>query len=250
MSTAEVLEKWYIEAVPTYSARSLTYSTDKLVAISAATKATYLNRHVDYVAGSWNDCIMPGLLWRRDSLGRKNRSCAYPSWSWASQESSVDYLFIRGFEPLGNTDPQVYESRVIDVHVETRPTNPFGDVKSGYLKLDTLVSEGWIMRHSRQSYNRYDYFRDFISSTPDRTDIWTSAAVMDEEEYKGCRVTVALMGVHILGWISLLLKPVQEREHTYRRVGILLQEKYSPSVRLVESPWRCSGVEQKIITIV
>jgi hypothetical protein len=81
MSTAKVVEKWYMEAVETYSARSLSRVTDKLVAISAAAKATYSNRRIGYFAGLWKDCIMAGLLWTRNGPGRKSRRYACPSWS-------------------------------------------------------------------------------------------------------------------------------------------------------------------------
>jgi hypothetical protein len=249
MTTDEVLRGWYSDALHTYSARSLTYSTDKLVAISAAAKATYLNRHVDYFAGLWKDCIIPGLLWRRSGPGRKIRSYGCPSWSWASQESSVNYSnHISGFDPSDDQDPATYQVRVIDVHVETDPTRPFGDVQSGYLKLDTLISEGWIVRRSLRPNKE---FRDVISSTPDRTDIWPSAAVMDDEEHEGYRVTVAFLGDHISGWMALLLKPVPDKEQTYRRVGILLQCKWLLwQDRPLENPWRCRTVKQKLITIV
>jgi hypothetical protein len=83
MSTSEVIQKWYAEAVATYSARSLSHFANKLVAISAAAKATYLNRHVDYFAGLWKDCVVPGLMWIRSSPGRKSRRFSCPSWSWA-----------------------------------------------------------------------------------------------------------------------------------------------------------------------
>jgi hypothetical protein len=102
MSTAKVVEKWYMEAVETYSARSLTRVTDRLVAISAAAKATYSNRRIDYCAGLWKDCIMAGLLWTRDSPGRKSRRYACPSWSWASQETRVSYRHIEAYRQSHN----------------------------------------------------------------------------------------------------------------------------------------------------
>lgn len=53
---------WYERVIEDYTRRQLTYENDKLVAISALARATYLNRHIDYVAGLWRDCIVPGLL--------------------------------------------------------------------------------------------------------------------------------------------------------------------------------------------
>jgi hypothetical protein len=53
----------------------------------------------------------------------------------------VSYKLIWGYH-CSNDNSSLYQPRVIDVYVETEPKNPFGDVKSGYIKLDTLVTSG------------------------------------------------------------------------------------------------------------
>jgi hypothetical protein len=251
MSTLEVIEKWYLGAVQTYSARSLSHFTDKLVAISAAAKATYLNRHVEYCAGLWKDCIMTGLLWTRGSPGRKSRRYACPSWSWASQETSVDYWLIRQYRQLNNKYP-LYQPRVVDVNVETDSLSPFGDVKSGYIKLDTLVTSGWVMRHNAERYGKFTGYKEFIFSNPGRTDVCRAPAVMDDDDHhQHSKCTVAFLGLINNGWVALLLEPVRGETQTYRRVGILAWRIYDCSGSVETAPlWVNSDIKPQCITIV
>jgi hypothetical protein len=249
MSTLEVIEKWYLGAVQTYSARSLSHFTDKLVAISAAAKATYLNRHVEYCAGLWKDCIMTGLLWTRQGSGRKSRRYACPSWSWASQESGVSYGIIWEYRQISRTSP-LYQPRIIDVNVETDPLSPFGDVKSGYIKLDTLVTSGWVMRHVRL-YPGNTLEKQFIFSNPGRTDVWSALAVMDDDDHQGSKLTVAFLGLFSHGWVALLLETVRGETQTYRRVGILASRIHDCSGSVETAPlWMNSGIKPQCITIV
>jgi hypothetical protein len=251
MSTLEVVEKWYLGAVQNYSARSLSHFNDKLVAISAAAKATYLNRHVDYCAGLWKDCIMTGLLWTRQGPGHKSRRYACPSWSWASQESGVSYGLIWEYQQISRESP-LYQPRVIDVNVETDPLSPFGDVKSGYIKLDTLVTSGWVMRHDARLYRGNTLYKEFIFSNPGGTDVWRAPAVMDDDDHhQHSKLTVAFLGLVFRGWIALLLEPVRGEMQTFRRVGILVAYSDSSTDPVkIASLWMNSGIKPQCITIV
>jgi hypothetical protein len=257
MSTHEVIEEWYLGAVETYSARSLSHITDKLVAISAAAKATYLNRHVEYCAGLWKDCIMTGLLWTRRGPGRKSRRYACPSWSWASQETGVGYEILTMYHRLSRPSP-LYQPRVIDVNVETNPLSPFGDVKSGYIKLDTLVTSGWVMRHNARRYGNFTPYKEFIFSNPGRTDVWSAPAIMDDDDHhQHSKLTVAFLGVvpqafeRSAGWVALLLETVGGETQTYRRVGLLVSQRDDCSSSMETAPlWVNSGIKPQCITIV
>jgi hypothetical protein len=256
MSTPRVIKEWYLGVVETYSARSLSHITDKLVAISAAAKATYLNRHVEYCAGLWKDCIMKGLLWTRRGSGRKRRRYACPSWSWASQETGVDYSLIRMYHQLNN-ESSFYQPRVIDVNVETDPLSPFGDAKSGYIKLDTLVTSGWVMRHDAKRYRQKTSYEEFIFSNPGRTDVWSASAVMDDDDHQGSKLTVAFLGlvsesvIALAGWVALLLEPVEGELQTYRRVGLLMPKRHGPTDSVKTAPLCVTnGIKPQCITVV
>jgi hypothetical protein len=257
MSTLEVIEKWYLGAVETYSVRSLSHITDKLVAISAAAKATYLNRHVEYCAGLWKDCIMTGLLWTRRGSGRKSRRYACPSWSWASQESGVSYWHIWKYQQISRESP-LYQPIVIDVHAETDPLSPFGDVKSGYIKLDTLVTSGWVMRHYTRLRGEDTHYQKFIFSNPGRTDVWSAPAIMDDDDHhQHSKLTVAFLGLFLQAldpsadWVALLLETVEDETQTYRRVGLLVTDRYDyPDYVATGTLWMNSGIKPQCITIV
>ncbi|KAF2720713.1 HET-domain-containing protein, partial [Polychaeton citri CBS 116435] len=92
MSYDVAVRLWYWNAVPQYSNRHLSFTSDKMVALSALAKATYLNRRVDYIAGLWKDSLLTGLMWARDGPGNKTKTYRCPSWSWASQDSPVNYM--------------------------------------------------------------------------------------------------------------------------------------------------------------
>jgi hypothetical protein len=253
MSTSEVIEKWYRETVERYSARDLSHPTDKLVAISAAAEATYLNRNVEYLAGLWKDCIIEGLLWSRCSPGCKIRCYACPSWSWASQDTTVSYDYIRGYEGHGQSvnGSQIYDHwpKIIDAHTETEPETRFGDVKSGYIKLDTLVTSGWVMRYDAED-RVHARHREFIFSTPGRNDVWSSTAIMDDDDHQESKCTVAFLGLRFGGWIALLLKPVVGRERTYQRVGISVSQRHRHELVDYATLWVKSGIKPQCITIV
>ncbi|KAF2818854.1 HET-domain-containing protein, partial [Ophiobolus disseminans] len=84
LSSDAVAELWYLGIVEDYSRRNLSFASDKLVAVSALAKTTYLRRPQPYIAGLWRDSIVHGLMWRRKGPGTKNTTSQCPSWSWAS----------------------------------------------------------------------------------------------------------------------------------------------------------------------
>lgn len=221
--------KWYNGAVQTYSKRQLTYQSDKLIAISAVAKATYLYNPVAYVAGLWEDCIIRGLGWHRDGPGKKNKVVPCPSWSWAGQESRVSYD-MGGLG--GGVNERVQESptspKILSFHVERDQTNPFGDVPSGRITLRTMVTTGQIMPGQYNSYtdgyfNQYDDRNRLIISERAGLKEWKAWAVLDDDGNEEQEVTVAFLSdwnQPKTEWKLLLLKQASGQEHAYRRVEI------------------------------
>lgn len=268
LNTEEIEELWYRGAVETYSKRGLTHASDKLVAISAVAKATYLNRHVSYVAGLWQDCILPGLCWHRDGRGRKNTAYTCPSWSWASQRSGVTYSMLpreRSHflfkEDSDEVDPNLV--KVLDAQVVPSEKNPFGHVRSGYIRLLTRVTTGTVMRDLfRPSYDtsgiymfaghgrEHDTEALIISEGSGRL-VWKGIAVLDDEGNRSRKVVIALIherDAEYSMWLMLLLEQVGERENTYKRVGLGVVEVdsfYSKNKPNFERDWT-----EQVITIV
>lgn len=225
LDATAVIEMWYKRVVEDYTRRQLTYEKDRLVAISALARATYLNRHIDYVAGLWRDCIVPGLLWRRSGPGYKSKTYSCPTWSWASQSSAVTYE--NATPSVYTTQPSEYFPRVQNVSWDTKPENPFGDVLFAHVDLDTKIALG-AMPRDNSSYDAWypswqpENERQMLIITepgPNRT--ICADATMDDEDGGGQNVVVAIMG-HCF----LLLEPPSLSSREYRRVGVAACHEY------------------------
>ncbi|KAF1831316.1 HET-domain-containing protein [Decorospora gaudefroyi] len=87
----EALQLWsYI--ITEYTARHLTYDSDRLVAIASIAKALSPTLQSGYIAGQWTFSTL-GLLWYPNDAARSRRPKLtqgqnVPSWSWASVEGS------------------------------------------------------------------------------------------------------------------------------------------------------------------
>jgi hypothetical protein len=80
------------DLVMEYSRRTLTFSSDVLIALSGIARIVHSKCHVDYVAGLWRDKLEAQLLWHSGSFdegARRAKPYRAPSWSWASIEGNV-----------------------------------------------------------------------------------------------------------------------------------------------------------------
>lgn len=112
MRAPDVFDQWF-SFVEEYSSRSLTYRSDKLVAISGVAKALrrQLGENLDYHAGLWGEhwfmlCLgwVSKLSYEEHNMieegistesGEIDDSKTYvaPSWSWASLDGPISYPF-------------------------------------------------------------------------------------------------------------------------------------------------------------
>lgn len=218
LDATAIIIMWYRRVVEDYTRRQLTYEKDKLVALSALARATYLNRHIGYVAGLWRDCIVPGLLWIRQGLGFKSSTYSCPTWSWASQNSAVAYKFAT--PSMWTAEPSDFFPRVRDVSWATKPENPFGDVLSAHIDLDTTIALGTVLRdntfNDRPLWTQYDSQALMITGSGQNRAYCTNA-IIDDANRGGRNVVVANMG-HCF----LLLEPPSLSSEEYRRVGIAI----------------------------
>lgn len=139
----EFFNSWS-DLVQDFAGRRLTFSKDKLPALTGlATEMATYNRSI-YLAGLWRNTLRKDLSWyvppqnTKATIRETVRPSAYraPSWSWASIEGRVTMVHER-------QDPGYdyqYESdlccEILDCKTEpVSDLNPFGEVKSGYLIL-------------------------------------------------------------------------------------------------------------------
>ncbi|TEA17238.1 hypothetical protein C8034_v011563 [Colletotrichum sidae] len=221
LGSRAVVEMWYKVVVENYTRRQITYESDRLVAISALARATYLNRHVGYVAGLWRDCIVPGLLWKRDGRGAKSAVFSCPSWSWASQSGPVSYecAVPDYFTPEASEGFPM----VKDVVWETAPENPFGDVRFAHVDVETKIALGTVTKEE-VSFERWagkeGGHRLVIPGLSHDVAAIKNVAVMDDETASGQDVVVALMG-HCF----ILLRPPDLTSQDHRRVGFAMLDR-------------------------
>ena len=227
LSTYRTIQTWYWGAVEAYSGRKLTKPTDKLVAISAIAKAIFLNRPVKYIAGLWEDSVMPGMCWYRDGPGKKNKLFSCPSWSWASQLSSVRYAHRAN---LKYTEDSHTLPKVLDIEVQASGKNPFGSVSAGSIKLLTRTTRGIVMRDRYKTY--FSGFSRRLRGQQEKallipeTNGWKirgGGAILDDDAREVQVVVVALLSdwtQDLRKWIFLLLELVDDSRQEYKRVGL------------------------------
>ncbi|KAK3395283.1 heterokaryon incompatibility protein-domain-containing protein [Podospora didyma] len=134
------LLKAWSAIVESYSALSLSFQSDKLVALSALAEQVSLAYPSGgrYLAGLWEAPLVAQLLWK--SLGdggarTDNDKLSYraPSWSWACIDGSVDPNFdFSGYEPYGSNSVSRPMLKILDVTINSKSkSHTYGAVESG-----------------------------------------------------------------------------------------------------------------------
>lgn len=140
---SSVLSTWY-SLVEAYSARKLTYHTDRLPAIAGIAKEFASVLGDQYLCGLWKSDLTLGLVWSSTSadesclwsLEHASGSRPEPSWSWVSCGSKIlfpyryrndDWRESEEFEILGSSVDLVLANQ------------PFGEVKTAKLHIRGLL---------------------------------------------------------------------------------------------------------------
>jgi hypothetical protein len=139
--TRQLIDYWYL-IVEQYIPRSLTYSTDRLPAISGIAKTIAAATNYTYIAGLWREDLLRSLCWQigigRTRARRPSQYIA-PSWSWASIEPGSGEFYMQ-FIKTSRKLEQADESEIIDVEVKSDSVDedPYLQVKSGILRVRGL----------------------------------------------------------------------------------------------------------------
>ncbi|KAH8602623.1 heterokaryon incompatibility protein-domain-containing protein [Bisporella sp. PMI_857] len=151
-----LIRKWR-DIVTDYSRRELTYSTDRLPAISGA--ASYFQSHLksDYLAGIWLTDFPHSLAWYRRELNDcptgkpqlwRSLDNGVPSWSWASVPQETLWIWDFYLKEFPRTEEGIaLDSQIKLISINCRPSsdNTFGEVEAGsYIKLQGKVVEAEI----------------------------------------------------------------------------------------------------------
>ncbi|KAK5692283.1 hypothetical protein LTR17_025412 [Elasticomyces elasticus] len=139
MSTVQ--QRW-CDIVMAYTECSLSYTSDKLVAIAGMAQMMSKFTQCQYLGGLWRKDLEHQLLWKVVSVMPKaaQNEPRGPSWSWASVDGGVEWQYWQGgFDPGGFGDIR-WLARVESCEVKTITPNLFGQVASGSLVITGPLS--------------------------------------------------------------------------------------------------------------
>jgi hypothetical protein len=138
---------WY-HTVADYSNRLLTKEEDTLPAIAGLARIVSDYTLSEYVAGLWSEDLLRSLAWgsykhfSKDRDHIRHANYVAPSWSWASLSGPVRYSSVKAsFEDTtldATGKHRTWEkgmSVILEHHDELASADPFGRVKSGYLRI-------------------------------------------------------------------------------------------------------------------
>ena len=145
-------ENWD-RVVETYSNRSLTKETDKLVAISGLARVNSCIREImakpldagsRYLAGVWKDKdFLRQLCWSVRSIdithvSLRPRTYLAPSWTWACLNGQVAFPNLESME--------WYKCALCkDAYASPSMANELGSVRSGYIRMEGLLRHGVLL---------------------------------------------------------------------------------------------------------
>ncbi|UPX15238.1 uncharacterized protein EKO05_0005694 [Ascochyta rabiei] len=116
----------WLHVVQSYSQLELTYTTDRLPALSGIACLVASKTADDYVAGLWRRDIAAGLLWYVWPPQSVKSTYVAPSWSWASTTA------VWTFDPARR---RFLRLKVIDVHTQLSTSNPYGEISAASLTI-------------------------------------------------------------------------------------------------------------------
>ncbi|KAI3324011.1 HET-domain-containing protein [Xylariaceae sp. AK1471] len=121
------------KVVRAYSMTAITFSSDKLVALSGIVKVMRKTLDDVYIVGMWKRCLARQLLWHVDDTSQVTGSASTrdfpyraPTWSWLSVDGTINF-------PEAGQDGLWIE--VVDIDMQFSTADTTGPVSSGILIL-------------------------------------------------------------------------------------------------------------------
>jgi hypothetical protein len=219
----DTVTQWdWEQIVENYCSRSLTYSQDKLPALSGlARRYQAANSKPDkYLAGLWESHLPQHLLWVQfgdwyrafvaNAENQRPSEYRAPSWSWASIDGLVSYIHVRDIKY-----PSLYTLEVVSSHIELENDNsPFGRIKGGSLILCGRFKQAFMVMVS-------DVPQIFATENKEFN---IGSVFLDDESLQGRKLAdrhpiFCLLVVTGIYYRSLVLTDVVGRAGVYSRMG-------------------------------
>jgi hypothetical protein len=206
--------------VSQFSKRQLSNAEDKLVALGGlASRFADFNGYPssDYLGGVWRQSLTTQLLWKveRSNLFERPQPYRAPTWSWASVDGQIDstgfqldrhQFTFRDYYTIG---PTIVEVQCVPVS----SYNPFGAVKSGYLKCRGYVREVQLINHDG------DWFFNAAGSKA-QPHAYFDTEWDEDRSFDGMRNAICLVVASASPYKYAGLVIVPDGENGYRREGM------------------------------
>ncbi|KAF4962494.1 hypothetical protein FSARC_9417 [Fusarium sarcochroum] len=205
---ATLLATWY-NLLWLYGPRKLTKASDKLPAISGLASIFAKQLDDEYVAGLWRSNLIGGLLWQGLRCRRRQEYRA-PSWSWASMDGIPGLGLLHDYDTL---------AEVLDVKVNLKSSNPYGEVTDARIKLRAPMErlyftiEDWDPTTASVPYEKNPKMRTANGNpegTHSRFDFDFTAEDAPQEALK---IVKSLEGVEVF---ALILMMTEEEHFNYQ----------------------------------
>lgn len=226
-----LLSEW-AAAVEAYCACSLTFPSDKLVALSGlAGHMGNILRELDpeydaYLAGIWRLTMPDSLLWKvKGPTMTRPSGYRAPSWSWASVDGPVEF-------PAGNSSKLCKLVDVLGVETCPRGENMVAGVSGGKILLrgPTCVAKGLDVNvkelaNPLLNVRRIGSIHRHSRDTPINASItgWVKFDSLDDDQYDEVFIVPfwsrTILHLDRIDSEGLALVPVDESLSQYRRVG-------------------------------
>jgi hypothetical protein len=129
--------------VARYSEAQVTYSKDKLVALSGVARHFQLRLNDQYVAGLWRNELLRQLCWcvnrMNPSADRNTSNVPYraPTWSWASIDLPVTWTLYSTLDVTSDTNLNEPLIEIIDVDLVSVGQDKLGQLEDAKLQVRT-----------------------------------------------------------------------------------------------------------------
>lgn len=232
---------WWAKIVDEYTRRTLTFTTDRLAALSGIAKAYERSTGKTYLAGNWQEELLSQLSWRRMGTNAMTIAQDQPSWSWVKMSGRT--RFRTAPRP---SDREAIACALVDVKVERNGSlNRFDN----FARIE-IALKGYVLRV------RYKEMPDDELGFPGVSLFTTDgqqlgSLVSDDSDSKLLEVAelecvLLQKGVHATG-IVITRAPGSGR--IYHRVGLFLGHTRSDESGTYISVQRFLSAVQTVVTI-
>jgi len=129
---------WY-QMVELYMQRNLSFTTDRFPAIWSLAEVFRERTGDHYVAGLWEQDLLAGLVFSRETEdeSRPGANETSPSWSWAFMEGIVR------FGGAGRKSKSPHDAEIVSIQVDQLEPNSMGRVRKAAITMSAYSANGW-----------------------------------------------------------------------------------------------------------